>query len=423
MRKPELHRRVLVISHTHPRLTQGGGEIAAFETFRRLDASPGFEAWWLSHDAGLLPARAGAPITQPFGPREYLYSGRSYDPFLFANTDPNFAPALTELLLALQPDVVHFHHFASIGVEAMSIVRRVLPLARVILTLHEYLLICHHYGQMVTRPELALCEEASPNSCHRCFPEHTLQSFFLRGMWLRRHIDAVDLFVAPSRFLRDRFLAWGLPVNRIQVMENPLPQPPTAAPVPARLSSVTRIGYFGQVSELKGLGVLFSAARLLVDRGWEGVIDVHGKVEPMPEGLQQRLDLLLSDIPSNVLMRGHYPNSHVRRLMMECDAVVVPSIWWENSPLVVREAAEAGVPIIGSDIGGLGEKLRETSGSILVRARDPIALAQAMMSLQADRSKSQARPRSYKRQRIVHNTCGSLVTDPLSIYCSADIIN
>jgi glycosyltransferase involved in cell wall biosynthesis len=419
MRNPEPPRRVLVISHTHPRLTQGGGEIAAFETFRRLDVSPDFETWWLSHDAGRLPLRAGAPITQPFGPREYLYSGRSYDPFLFANPDPNFAPALIELLTRLQPDVVHFHHFAGIGVEAMAIVRRVVPPARVILTLHEYLLICHHYGQMVTRPELALCEMGSPQACHRCFPEETPQAFFLRGLWLRRHLDAVDLFIAPSRFLRDRFLAWGLPAERLQVMENPLPPMPALASRPAKLPSVTRIGYFGQISELKGLGVLFSAARLLADRGWQGVIDVHGKVETMPEGLQRRLDLLLSDIPSNVALRGHYANAHVGRLMMECDAVVVPSIWWENSPLVVREAAAAGVPIIGADIGGLGEKLRETPGSILARARDPIALAQAIMDLPARRSEPANKPRAHKTRRDIENANCPAWVDPLSLYLPA----
>jgi glycosyltransferase involved in cell wall biosynthesis len=202
-------------------------------------------------------------------------------------------------------------------------------------------------------------------------------------------------------------------------MENPLPPSPARAPRPTKLPPGIRIGYFGQISELKGLGVLFSAARLLAEHGWQGVIDVHGKVEPMPEGMQRRLDLLLSDIPPNVAMRGHYPNTDVGRLMMECDAVVVPSIWWENSPLVVREAAAAGVPIIGADIGGLGEKLRETPGSILTRPRDPIALAQAIMGLPARRSGPTTKPRAHKAQLDIQNANCAAGIDPLSLYLTA----
>ncbi len=372
-------KRVLVIAHTHPRLTEGGGEIAAYETFRRLRASAAFEASWLSHDAGQSPARAGAPFSQPFGEDEYLYSGRSFDHMRLANPDPGFAPAFLKLLRRLRPDIVHFHHVVGIGVEALALVRRALPSARVFLTLHEYLLICHHHGQMVTRPALELCPAASPQACHRCFPEEPPSAFFLRELWLKRFLAEVDRFICPSAFLAGRFQAWGLPADRLTVMENPLPLPP---PLPAPMPrSIPRIGCFGQISVLKGLGVLFAAARLLADRGWPGVIELHGRQEAQPEALQRPLDALLADIPGNVLRRGGYRNEQVTGLMAACDAVVVPSIWWENSPLVLREAVAAGVPVIGADLGGLGEKLRGVPGGIPFGARDPVALAEAILSL------------------------------------------
>ncbi len=405
MRRAEPHRRVLIVSHTHPRLTQGGGEIAAFENFHRLNAAPGFEGYWLSHDAGVPPARPGAAFTQPFGPREYLYAGRSFDHFYFANPDPNFAREFLILLERLRPEIVHFHHFLGIGLEALALVRRALPTARVILTLHEYRLICHHHGQMVTRPDLTLCEAASPRACHGCFPESPPQAFFLRDLWLRRYLDEVDLFVAPSRFLRDRFLAWGLPADRMVLRENPIPQ--QDPPAPRGTSSpagAPRIGYFGQVSELKGLGVLFDAARVLAAWGWKGMIEVHGRQEEQPETLRRRLEPLLAARPDNVRLCGPYPNAAVGGLMAGCDAVVVPSIWWENSPLVVREAAAAGVPLIGADLGGLGEKLRAVPGAITFRARDPLALAEAILAL----------PR--KRSAPPPAAASEVGDDPLSLY-------
>ena len=401
MRQPKANRRVLVVSHTHPKLTQGGGEIVAFETFHRLNATPGFQGFLLSHDAGQLPVRAGAAFTQPFGPREYLYAGRSFDHFLLANPDPNFAREFAGLLEELQPDIVHFQHFIGIGVEALAMPRRVLPKARVMLTLHEYLLICHHHGQMVTRPNLTLCAAASPLACHACFPEQSPQAFFMRDLWLRRHLDDVDLFIAPSHFLRERFLAWGLTPGRLVVQANPLPPPaPPQQRAPSR-RSLPRIGFFGQISELKGLGVLFAAARILATRGWPGVIEMHGRQEEQPETLRRRLEPLLAAQPENVTLCGPYPNAEVGGLMARCDAVVVPSIWWENAPLVVREAAAAGVRVIGADLGGLGEALRAIPGSILIPPRDPLALAEAILAL------PQAEPAPAP---------AFIETDPLSLY-------
>ena len=348
----------------------------------RITADPDFEAAWLSHDAGQLPVRAGAPFTQPFGGDEHFYSGRSFDHMLFANPDPNFAPAFLELLRRLRPDVVHFHHFIGVGVEALALVRRALPAARVLLTLHEYLLICHHHGQMVTRPALELCGAASPQACHRCFPEQAPRAFFLRELWLKRFLATVDQFICPSHFLAERFLAWGLPAGRLTVIENPLP----VAVAPVEFStprSIPRIGFFGQISVLKGMGVLFAAARLLAARGWPGVIELHGRQYAQPEALQAPLDALLADKPPNIFIRGGYANAEVTQLMAACDAVVVPSIWWENAPLVVREAAVAGVPVIGADLGGLAESLRAAPGNIAFRRGDPVALADAILALPA----------------------------------------
>jgi hypothetical protein len=101
-----------------------------------------------------------------------------------------------------------------------------------VLTLHEYLLICAHFGQMVTKPDLALCDRASPQRCHRCYPELDPRSFFLRELWLKRFLHEVDLFIAPSRFLLERHVAWGLPRERFRVLENLLP-PASSASCPA----------------------------------------------------------------------------------------------------------------------------------------------------------------------------------------------
>jgi glycosyltransferase involved in cell wall biosynthesis len=150
-----------------------------------------------------------------------------------------------------------------------------------VLTLHEYLAICAHYGQMVTKPDLALCERASPQRCHRCYPELDQRAFFLRELWLKRFLHEVDLFIAPSRFLRDRFVAWGLPrsasrCSRTCCRRRLLRRRRRAGQGPFRA------GFFGQLSRLKGVDVLLRAAAVLEERGAAAVIEVHGSAEHQP---------------------------------------------------------------------------------------------------------------------------------------------
>ena len=88
--------------------------------------------------------------------------------------------------------------------EAIRAARRALgPSVPIVLTLHEYLSICHHHGQMVT-PGGALCERASALACGQCFPEVGAGRLRRRELFLKSFYRQVDAFVSPSRFLADR---------------------------------------------------------------------------------------------------------------------------------------------------------------------------------------------------------------------------
>jgi glycosyltransferase involved in cell wall biosynthesis len=67
--------------------------------------------------------------------------------------------------------------------------------------------------------------------------------------------------------------------------------------------------------------------------------------------------------------------------MRSVDAVIVPSIWWENSPLVIQEALSSLRPIICSDIGGMAEKVRDGIDGFHFRAGDPRSLAELLATL------------------------------------------
>jgi glycosyltransferase involved in cell wall biosynthesis len=397
---------VLVMTHSHPRLTRGGAEISADALFEGLKAR-GAASWFLGVGGG-SQARLGAVLTQPFGADDYLYSPAApFDYFKFANPDPQFPAALANLVGSLTPDIVHAHHYTRFGVECFGIIRRASPATRIVLSLHEYLAICHNNGQMVKTGSRALCGQATPAACAQCFPEHAARDFFLRQRYIRTFLEDVDLFLAPSRFLAERYVAWGVCADKILVLENMPPREAGAiAPPPAPLAADAlfgawsavdgriahkaeagrrlRFGFFGQLSPMKGLPVLVEAAAILQAAGVEAVrFEVFGDYTHQPLDYQAEVKSAMAEAGRTMVFHGRYENADVRRLMARVDAVIVPSIWWENSPLVIQEAFSCGKPVICSNIGGMAEKVRDGVDGLHFEAGRAEHLAEVLAGLAA----------------------------------------
>ena len=377
--------RILIASHSHPALTKGGAEIAAWRNHEAMSATPGWQSWFMGC-AREAATRAGSVITQPFGPRQYLYTSTRFDWFKFANPDPAFPREFKAVLADIQPAILHFHHYAVFGVETFLHIRAALPDAKIILTLHEFQAICNHYGQMVTSGRHDRCDAASLRDCHRCFPAISRADFFLRQIYQRRFLDLVDRFIAPSRFLAERYIAWGLDPARVSVIEN-ITAPASLPAAPASPGPRLRIGFFGQISGLKGIDVLFDAAALLHAAGNDAVqFDIHGDDSSQPEAFRATFAARLGSAGRNVRFHGAYDNRRVDRLMQGIDAVLVPSIWWENSPVVIQEARRNRRPVICSDIGGMAEKVRDGIDGLHFPVGDAAALADLLAGLAADRT-------------------------------------
>ena len=88
---------------------------------------------------------------------------------------------------------------------------------------------------------------------------------------------------------------------------------------------------------------------------------------------------------SRIEWMGEYRNQDiVADVFNRCDAIVVPSIWAENSPLVIHEALQARVPVITADYGGMAEYVHHERNGLLFAHRDPRSLAQQMQRLADD---------------------------------------
>jgi len=379
--------RILIASHSHPEISNGGAEISAFQLFQGLGREAGETVWFLGCDRQGGADRAGAVIAQPFSDHEYIYNCGDFDWFRFANRDANFPAEIIRLFTELAPDVVHFHHFINFGVEVFLHLRRALPGCRIILTLHEYLAICNHFGQMVTSRHRNLCHESSASRCQQCFPELARSDFFLRRRYIERFFSLVDAFVSPSEFLAERYASWGLELGRLSVLENLMPESAATAPVPPPSDGPLRIGFFGQISALKGINVLFDAAASLANQDVNDVtLEIFGDYSGQPEALRQDFLERLEKRGGNVRFHGPYDRTRVDGLMRSVNAVLVPSVWWENSPVVIQEALRNRRPVICSDIGGMAEKVRDGVDGFHFPVGNSVALATLLRRLASDRT-------------------------------------
>src|SRR5206468_2375622 len=160
--------------------------------------------------------------------------------------------------------------------------------------------------------------------CHRCFPETPAGDFVLRETFLKTQLAFVDRFLAPSAFLRDRYLAWGIDPERIEVMRNGIP---AEAPTPHRGLAAggrrNRFAFFGHINKFKGAMLALEAARQLADDEVSFSLSMYGGLEFQAPEFQERFREELRAV-KHVRYGGGYQRDELARLIADADWVVVP---------------------------------------------------------------------------------------------------
>ena len=241
--------------------------------------------------------------------------------------------------------------------------------ASVVMTLHSYRLFC--LPSTFLR-DGRICEDCLGHIpwrgvMHRCYRGSTLGSSALAGsLTLHRGLktfDRVSLYLAVSDFLRDKYIQAGIPKERIAVKPN------FVHSVPRRQGPGEYFLFLGRLSPEKGLSTLLEA--------WpqtSGLLVVAGQgpeLERLPED-------------SSVEYRGNLAPADLSALLGRARALLVPSQSYEGAPRVVLEAYAAGVPVVGSRIGGLPSLIEDGESGLLVPPSDAAAWAAAVRRLMID---------------------------------------
>ncbi len=167
-----------------------------------------------------------------------------------------------------------------------------------------------------------------------------------------RVLPVVDQFIAPSEFLRNSFIEWGIPEDKIRYMRTGIDLAPFAG-FKRSESKRLRVGFIGTVVPHKGLHVLLRAwGRLAPELRASADLLCYGPLEHTP-GYVKAVRELAEDVGVELL--GKLAAREVAGALSHLDLLVVPSVWYENSPLIILEAKATRTPLLVSDLGGMAE--------------------------------------------------------------------
>jgi glycosyltransferase involved in cell wall biosynthesis len=202
-----------------------------------------------------------------------------------------------------------------------------------------------------------------------------------RMAFLGETLNCVDAIISPSRFLRDLFIGDGVAADRIvfsrQGRDFPNLTPGLLKKAP---SEYLRIGYLGQIALHKGVHTLFEAVRQLPDVALQ--VEAYGDSTPFPAYTRRLQQMIRRD--SRLNLTGVYDRTDVSRVLQGLDVVVVPSVWYENSPNTILEAFAHRTPVIVSDLGGMAELVEDGVNGLRFVTGDPSSLATKLRQLVDD---------------------------------------
>lgn len=207
-----------------------------------------------------------------------------------------------------------------------------------------------------------------------------VHAFAWRREFLAKRMNLLDRIAVPTptmmslltrnglQITRTIAIPFGLNLKYLQNVRRPAPDP------------ILRIGYIGALSHHKGVHVLVKAVKGLVGRPLQ--LTIHGKLDDFPAYVRELREMAEGD--ARITFLGTFPNREIGAVFSKLDVLVVPSLWYENSPLVIYSAQAAKCPVIASNLGGLADVIRHGENGLLFEAGNVGQLQAAIDALLND---------------------------------------
>jgi glycosyltransferase involved in cell wall biosynthesis len=309
------------------------------------------------------------------------------DGYRLKQMDGHFA----ELIERLKPDIAYIGHLNHLSTGLVDELNKLkIP---IVFMLHDFWLMCPR-GQFLTRSigktnGFQVCNEQNDRKCAcDCYEVYFSgketereQDIAAWSNWVHRRmietkavINKSDLFIAPSRYLRNRFITdFGMPENRIVYLDYGFPTAYLQQTEKSEEKINFTFGYIGTHIPAKGINLLIEAFKQIKQ---PARLKIFGKENGQSTDALKRM---AENSANSVEFCGEYVNKNLADTVFAyVDCIVVPSIWAENSPLVIHEAQACKIPVITANYGGMCEYVRHEVNGLLFEHRNINSLTEQM---------------------------------------------
>jgi glycosyltransferase involved in cell wall biosynthesis len=349
----------------------------------------------------------GIPVRRVGRPAEGLSR-----PYALDYENATMARRAREYARELEPDVVHAMHFQGLSTSVVPVFKELgVPL---VYTATDFWSVCpvvdlsRHDGVMCEGPDIAHCPrciasrhpgsplkkrlDLAPNAALRAAgrlsrtplaevsrPLRQFRALEERPERIREKLELVDRVIAPTRLTRDLLLANGVGTGRMEVSHYGIDVSDiVSAPRNRNVPPPLRVGFIGNLRSHKGPDLLVEAFKKL-PQGLDATLTIYGNLKAF-KPFVRRLGRLIDDDP-RIELAGTFPPERIGHVLSGMDVLVVPSRWYENTPLVVYSAFAAGTPVVATNLGGLSEVVEHEKNGLLFELGDAESLAAQLRRL------------------------------------------
>lgn len=281
---------------------------------------------------------------------------------------------LEQIIKEEKPDIAHLHNIAHhFSPAIINLLKR--NNIKIIQTLHDYKLICPNYRLFSRGKICRRCQGGKYYNCllSDCFGSGseslaaTFEAYLYR---LLKVYDKVDLFIAPSEFMKKTCVDFGIAPERIEVIRNSI----RVDKSPAEYEYGDYLLYFGRMANEKGLDVLLEAVKKT------GNIKLK-MVGEGPEFESIKENIKKENLENEIEVLGKKQGVELESLIENSKAIVISSVWPENAPYSLLESMAKGKPVVASRVGGLPELIEDHKNGFLYTAGNSDELASILKNL------------------------------------------
>jgi len=352
------------------------------------------------------------------------------------------AQYFTQLVKDFNPDIIHFFHLSRLGAALMdvafaaSIPAYYTPTDFWSICLTSQLVLedgtmcagptrfggnCVKHAAQLTRRGLAkrvidivpegMIEGLARLTAGNVLPpypfSHDIAAVSRRKDFIVKRLNSLSKIVAPTQLMMDMLIAHG--VNKASIIKSAYGIDTSfyeAYPRADTDSGVLTLGFIGTFSSHKGCHVLLEAVNLLKSEDIR--VKIYGRSFGAPEYDEQLRRLAAVD--GRVEFCGTFPNEEIGRILSEIDVLVVPSLWYENTPLVIYSALASGCPVVASDFPGMSEVIVNNENGLLFKPGDVQELCNKLLLLKQERNVLMRLRRNCRKPKSTHQYVNELVT-------------